>query len=517
MIKTHEEKRGRKEDALPIKVSEIEINPEVITRISPSIARIYTIMPMSFARNTLTIATANPHNIRLLDDLRFMLNVEIEAVPSTEDEIKRAIERYYGPEGASAADLLAQIEQGGKVTVREEVIDIEELQQLAKKASTTRLLNLILGRAIKERASDIHFEPFEDQFKVRYRIDGALYDTAPPPKHLGAGISSRLKVIAGMDIAERRIPQSGRIEVKIGGRNVDLRVSTLPTVFGESIVLRVLDRSIVMLSLDQLGMLPNDLKTFGQLIQKPNGILLVTGPTGCGKTTTLYSALASLDSDTTKIITTEDPVEYDIPGIVQVHIREQIGLTFATCLRHILRQDPDTVLVGEMRDLETVQISIQASLTGHLVLSTLHTSDAATTIIRLLDMGIEPFLIASTLEAIIAQRLVRTICQNCKEPYRPDEEELRSIRLTAEEVRERTFYRGKGCGLCNNTGYKGRTGIFELLIPNDNVKVLIMKRASAGDIRNETTRQELKTIREDGLEKIYQGITTIEEVRREII
>ncbi len=331
------------------------------------------------------------------------------------------------------------------------------------------------------------------------------------------GISSRLKVIAGMDIAERRIPQSGRIELKMGGRNVDLRVSTLPTVFGESIVLRVLDRSIVMLSLDQLGMLPNDLKTFRQLIQKPNGILLVTGPTGCGKTTTLYSALASLDSDTTKIITTEDPVEYDIPGIVQVHIREQIGLTFATCLRHILRQDPDTVLVGEMRDLETVQISIQASLTGHLVLSTLHTSDAATTIIRLLDMGIEPFLIASTLEAIIAQRLVRTICQNCKEPYRPDEEELRSIRLTAEEVRERTFYRGKGCGLCNNTGYKGRTGIFELLIPNDNVKVLIMKRASAGDIRDETTRQELKTIREDGLEKIYQGLTTIEEVRREII
>lgn len=503
-----------------IKVGEIEINPEVIIKISPSIARIYMIMPIGFNHNTLTIATANPHNVRLLDDLRFMLNVEIEAVPSTEDEIKRAIERYYGPEGVSATDLLTQIEQGGEIVSKEtktEVIDVEELQLLAEDASTIRLLNLILGRAIKERASDIHFEPFGDQFKIRYRIDGALYDTTPPPKHLGVGISSRLKVLAGVNIAEHRIPQSGRIELKIGGREIDLRVSTLPTVFGESIVLRVLDRSTVMLSLNQLGMPPNYLKIFAQLIQKPNGIILVTGPTGCGKTTTLYSALASLDNDTTKIITTEDPVEYDIPGITQVHIREQIGLTFARCLRHILRQDPDTVFVGELRDPETAQMAIQASLTGHLVFSTLHTTDTATTIIRLINMGIEPFLITSTLEATLTQRLVRTICQNCREPYQPTEEELRSIRLTTEEVRGKTFYRGKGCGLCNKIGYKGRTGIFELLVLDDNIKVLIMKKASARDIHNETVRQGLKTMREDGLEKAYQGITTIEEITRETI
>ena len=508
-------KEERKKGATPIEIGEIEINPEVIASISPSIARIYTIMPMNIARNILTIATVNPDDIRFLDDLRFMLNVEIEAVYSTEDKIKRAIERYYGREEESVESIFKQIEQqkgtGGEASDSEEV-DVEDLRQIAGEAPTIRLLNLILSRAIKERASDIHFEPFEDRFKVRYRIDGALYDAPPPPKHLGIGISSRIKVVAGMDIAERRIPQDGRIKLRVEGREIDLRVSTLPTVFGESIVMRVLDRSMIMLSLNQLGILPENFKVLEQLIQKPNGIILCTGPTGCGKTTTLYSAIASLDSASTKIITTEDPVEYDIPGIVQVHVREAIGLTFARILRSILRQDPDTVLIGEIRDIETAQIAVQASLTGHLVFSTLHTNDAAATITRLLDMGIEPFLITSTLEAVIAQRLVRTICQNCKEPYQPDKEELRCVGLTAEEGRRRTFYRGKGCSFCSEIGYKGRTGIFEFLVPDDNIRILIMKKVSAGDIREAAAREGMRTIREDGLEKIYQGITTISEV-----
>lgn len=516
-------RKEKRKELVPLKVSEYEIKPDALARISPSVARIYTIMPIKISGNTITIATTNPDNIRLLDDLRFMLNVEVEAVYSTEDEIKKAIEKYYGQE---TVDFLKQIEQQikgideekeEKLDLDKDEVDIEDLRRMAEEAPTIRLLNLILSRAMRERASDIHFEPFEDQFKIRYRIDGVLYEMPAPPKHLGMAISSRVKVISGLDIAERRIPQDGRISLRVGERELDLRVSTLPTVFGESIVMRVLDRSMIMLSLNQLGMLPEDLKEFKQLIQKPNGIILCTGPTGCGKTTTLYSALASLDSDATKIITTEDPVEYDIPGITQVHIKEGIGLTFARCLRSILRQDPDTILVGEIRDRETLQISIHASLTGHLVFSTLHTNDAAATITRLLNMGAEPFLIASTLEAVIAQRLVRTICQNCKEPYQPDREGLQKIGLRPEEARRRVFYRGKGCHLCGGIGYKGRTGIFELLICNDNIRTLIMKRATAEEIRDEARKQGMRMIREDGLEKIYQGITTIEEVIRQTI
>ena len=348
--------------------------------------------------------------------------------------------------------------------------------------------------------------------KIRYRVDGTLYEMVPPPKHLSVALASRIKVMANLNIAERRLPQDGRIQINIGGREVDLRISTLPTVFGESIVMRVLDRSVVMLSLDHAGMLPDDLRKFEQLVKRPNGIILATGPTGCGKTTTLYSALRVLNSAEVKIITTEDPVEYNIPGIMQVQIKEAIGLTFARCLRHILRQDPDIILVGEVRDLETAQIAIQASLTGHLVLSTLHTNDAPSTITRLIDMQIEPFLITSTLEAVLAQRLVRTICQNCKESYQPDEEELKAIGLTVEEAKEQTFYRGKGCDLCDNVGHKGRTGIFELLVMSEEIKVLVIGRFPAKDIREKAREQGMRTMREDGLEKIYQGITSIEEV-----
>ena len=500
-----------------VNLNELEISRDIIDRVSASIARIYKIMPISWEDNTLTVAMADPMNVYTLDDLRFMLGCEMKGAVSTEEAVNKAIEKYYGAEMESMEDLLEQIGQEGAITEieeEEEGADVQQLQQLAEQAPVVKLLNLVLMEAIKNRASDIHFEPFEDQFKIRYRVDGALYEMVPTPKHLSLALTSRIKVMSNLDIAERRLPQDGRIQLNMGGREVDLRISTLPTVFGESVVMRILDRSVVMLSLDQVGMQTDDLSRFEQLIRKPNGIILATGPTGCGKTTTLYSALKILNSPDVKIITTEDPVEYNIPGIMQVQIKEAIDLTFAKCLRHILRQDPDIILVGEIRDLETAEIAIQASLTGHLVLSTLHTNDAPSTITRLIDMNIEPFLITSTLEAVLAQRLVRTICQNCKEPYQPDEAELREIGLSVEEAADKTFHRGRGCDLCNNVGYKGRTGIFELLIMNEDIRVLIIEKAQAKDIRAKAQEHGMKTMREDGLEKIYQGITTIEEVGR---
>ena len=500
-----------------VNLNELEISRDIIDRVSASIARIYKIMPISWEDNTLTVAMADPMNVYTLDDLRFMLGCEMKGAVSTEEAVNKAIEKYYGAEMESMEDLLEQIGQEGAITEieeEEEGADVQQLQQLAEQAPVVKLLNLVLMEAIKNRASDIHFEPFEDQFKIRYRVDGALYEMVPAPKHLSLALTSRIKVMSNLDIAERRLPQDGRIQLNMGGREVDLRISTLPTVFGESVVMRILDRSVVMLSLDQVGMQTDDLSRFEQLIRKPNGIILATGPTGCGKTTTLYSALKILNSPDVKIITTEDPVEYNIPGIMQVQIKEAIDLTFAKCLRHILRQDPDIILVGEIRDLETAEIAIQASLTGHLVLSTLHTNDAPSTITRLIDMNIEPFLITSTLEAVLAQRLVRTICQNCKEPYQPDEAELREIGLSVEEAADKTFHRGRGCDLCNNVGYKGRTGIFELLIMNEDIRVLIIEKAQAKDIRAKAQEHGMKTMREDGLEKIYQGITTIEEVGR---
>ena len=498
-----------------VNLNELEINRDVIDRVSASIARIYKIMPISWEDNTLTVAMADPMNVYTLDDLRFMLGCEMKGAVSTEEAVNKAIERYYGAEMESMGDLLEQIGQEGAITEIEEgegETDVQQLQQLAEQAPVVKLLNLVLMEAIKNRASDIHFEPFEDQFKIRYRVDGALYEMVPPPKHLSLALTSRIKVMSNLDIAERRLPQDGRIQLDMGGREVDLRISTLPTVFGESVVMRVLDRSVVMLALDQVGMSPDDLGRFEQLIRKPNGIILATGPTGCGKTTTLYSALKILNSPDVKIITTEDPVEYNIPGIMQVQIKESIDLTFAKCLRHILRQDPDIILVGEIRDLETAEIAIQSSLTGHLVLSTLHTNDAPSTISRLIDMNIEPFLITSTLEAVLAQRLVRTICQNCKEPYQPDETQLNEIGLSVEEAADKTFYRGRGCDLCDKRGYKGRTGIFELLIMNEDIRVLIIEKAPAKDIREKAGEHGMRMMREDGVEKIYQGITTIEEV-----
>ena len=506
---------GEQTNMPSVNLNELEISRDAIDRVSASIARIYKIMPISWSDNTLTVAMADPMNVYTLDDLRFMLGCELKGAVSTEEAVNKAIERYYGAEMESMGDLLEQIGQEGAITEIEEEeggADVQQLQELAEQVPVVKLLNLVLMEAIKNRASDIHFEPFEDQFKIRYRVDGTLYEMVPPPKHLSLALTSRIKVMSNLDIAERRLPQAGRIQLNMGGREVDLRISTLPTVFGESVVMRVLDRSVVMLALDQVGMQADDLSRFEQLIRKPNGIILGTGPTGCGKTTTLYSALKVLNSPDVKIITTEDPVEYNIPGIMQVQIKEAIDLTFAKCLRHILRQDPDIILVGEIRDLETAEIAIQASLTGHLVLSTLHTNDAPSTVTRLIDMDIEPFMLTSTVEAVLAQRLVRTICQNCKEPYQPGERELQEIGLSVEETADKTFYRGRGCDLCDKRGYKGRTGIFELLIINEDIRVLIIEKAPAKDIRVKAMEHGMRTMRDDGLEKVYHGITTIEEV-----
>jgi type IV pilus assembly protein PilB len=376
---------------------------------------------------------------------------------------------------------------------------------------------MVMLMAIKDHASDIHFEPFEDEYKLRYRCDGVLYEMVPPPRHLAMAISSRIKVMSNLDIAERRLPQDGRIELNVGGHPVDLRVSVLPTMFGESVVIRVLDRTVVNLDLDQVGMEPAMLAQFRELIRKPNGIVLVTGPTGAGKTTTLYSALSELNTITDKIITTEDPVEYEIDGICQCQINSDIDLTFANALRAILRQDPDIILVGEIRDLETAQIAVQASLTGHLVFSTLHTNDAPSTITRLRDMGIEPYLITATVEGILAQRLVRKICSKCRTEYRPSPEVLMELGLRAEEVRDKHFYYGAGCENCNNTGHRGRCGLFELMILDDELRDLISQGASTDRLRQAVRNRKVTNLREAGLRALFNGVTTIEEVVRETV
>ncbi|MFH1857254.1 MAG: type II secretion system ATPase GspE [Candidatus Omnitrophota bacterium] len=499
-----------------VDIKNIEISADIIEKVSASTAKIYNIMPLSFEENTLTVALSEPLNINMLDDLRFMLGINVKGVIANENEIRRKVDKYYADKGESIEEVVEEI--NNKIPLLTDGIkerDVSSLQELASQAPVVKLLNLVLLQAIKDKASDVHFEPFEDVFKIRYRVDGVLYEITSPPKNLSLAITSRIKVMSNLDIAETRLPQDGRIMMNISGKNVDLRVSTLPTVFGESVVMRVLDRSIVGLSIDEIGLLDESKKKILEIIEKPNGIILATGPTGCGKTTTLYSCLKVINKIDYKIITTEDPVEYDISGIIQINIKPKINLTFANCLRSILRQDPDIIMVGEIRDAETAQISIQASLTGHLVLSTLHTNDAPGAITRLIDMGVEPFLITSTLEAIIAQRLIRTICSNCRREYIPDGKELAQLDLTPQDIEGRKFYYGKGCGECNNIGYKGRIGIYEVLIMNDNLRPLVIERASSAAIRKAARECGMKTLREDGLIKIYNGTTTIQEVVRE--
>ncbi|MGC3969282.1 MAG: GspE/PulE family protein [Pirellulales bacterium] len=388
---------------------------------------------------------------------------------------------------------------------------------MADSAPVRKLLNMIMLLAIKDRASDMHFEPFEDEFKVRIKADGVLFEMVPPPKHLAFAITTRIKVMANLDIAERRLPQDGRIELTIGGHPVDLRVSVLPTMFGESVVMRVLDRSVVKLDLEAVGMTPATLAHFRDVIAKPNGIVLVTGPTGSGKTTTLYSALSELNEIADKLITTEDPIEYDIDGIVQVPIDASIGNTFANCLRAILRQDPDVILVGEIRDPETAEIAVQASLTGHMVFSTLHTNDAPSSVTRLRDMGVPPFLITATVEGILAQRLVRRCCQNCKQEVKPSMDMLAELQLTPDDIQGKKLYRGAGCDTCNGTGYKGRVGLFELMVFNDDLREMIMHNASTEELRDKARSYGMVTLRDAGLEFAFQGLTTIEEVVRETV
>jgi type IV pilus assembly protein PilB len=503
-----------------VDLDHLEIPADVIDKVS--VSSIYRIVPVSFENDVLTVAMAEPHNLDVLDDLRFMLSCEVKGAIASESAVDSAIERHYATKKQEVDDIVKNIQTAGSDEVQMDFSQKEgtinlDLQEQITSAPVVKLLNYILVQAIKDQSSDIHFEPFEDDFKVRYRVDGVLYDMLPPPRHLAHAITSRVKVMSQLNIAESRLPQDGRIQLTIGGKPVDMRVSTLPTLFGESVVLRVLDRSVISLDLGRLGLREDEVQNIRSLIAKPHGIVLVTGPTGCGKTTTLYSCLNEANDIGIKIITTEDPVEYDLDGIIQVEINEGIGVTFASCLRSILRQDPDKILVGEIRDLETAEIAIRSSLTGHLVFSTLHTNDAPSAITRLLDMTVEPFLIAATVEAIVGQRLVRNICIHCKEEYAPTDDMLMQLNLSREDVRDKTFYYGKGCEACNNTGYRGRSAVFEIMMMTDRLRELLSQRASTSAMRQIAREQGMRTMRESGLLKIYDGTTTIEEVVRETL
>lgn len=506
-----------------VNLEEMQIPKEVVEKISPTMAKVYKIMPIKFENNVLTVAMADPLNVNILDDLRFLLNCELQGAVSTEEAVNKAHEIYYAGQSETVDDLIAQIgksTEGMELTPVDEktkAIDISSLEALANQTPVIKLLNLILLQAIKDHSSDIHFEPFEKEFKVRYRVDGVLYEMMPPPLHLALGLISRIKVMSNLDISETRLPQDGRILLSIGGKPVDLRVSTLPTMFGESVVMRILDRSVVSLDLENLGLREDEFNLLKNIINLPHGIIIVTGPTGSGKTTTLYSCLNFVNEIKYKIITTEDPVEYDLEGIMQCQINEDIGVTYAACLRSILRQDPDIILVGEIRDLETSQIAIEAALTGHIVFTTLHTNDAPSAITRMIDLGVEPFLITATLEAVIGQRLVRKICLKCKEEFEPTEEMLMELNLTPDDVKGKKFYYGRGCPNCNNTGYKGRMAIFEIMLATEKIKELIMQHASTERIKQAALEQGMRSLRASGLLAIYDGLTTIEEVARETL
>jgi type IV pilus assembly protein PilB len=511
---------GEQNNLKVVNLSEVKPQPEALQLVNETMASVYKVLPLTFKDKVLTIAIGDPHNLAAADDLRNLLNIsEVQAQLSTPQAIADAIAKAYAGKEESIIDLIQEIENNPELGKRkaETSIDLEEMMEMASEAPVRKLINMVFLLAIKDHASDIHFEPFEDEYKMRYRCDGVLYEMVPPPRHLANAISSRIKVMSNLDIAERRLPQDGRIELNVGGNPVDMRVSVLPTMFGESVCIRVLDRTVVSLDLNKVGIPPTMLDEFRQLILKPNGIILVTGPTGAGKTTTLYSALNELNVISDKIITTEDPVEYDIDGIIQCQMNHEIGLTFAAALRSILRQDPDKILVGEIRDLETAQIAVQASLTGHIVFSTLHTNDAPSAITRLRDMGLEPYLITATVEGILAQRLVRKICEDCRTEFEPSAEMLMELGLRPEDVKGKKFYYGRGCDRCNNTGHKGRTGIYELILMNDDLRDMISNGASTDELRAGCRRHGMTTLRESGLRAIYDGVTTIEEVVRETI
>src|SRR5437868_8340561 len=495
-----------------IDLNDKEIGPEIVKLVPAGLARLHRALPVDLVDNTLRVALADPLESRTEEDLRFALGRDIEVVIAPVEQIEDRIRIFYGSDTSSMEEVLKQLGEVGELMQLREGDGVAGAEAEASATPIIRFVDLILYQAIQDRASDIHFEPFENEFKIRYRVDGALYEMAPPPRHLALPVISRVKVMASMNIAERRLPQDGRIQKNIAGRNVDLRVSTLPTQFGESVVLRVLDRSTVNLDLEMLGMPKYVGDYILEVIERPNGIFIVTGPTGSGKTTTLYSCLRKINTLDSKLLTAEEPVEYDLEGIVQVPVNEAIGLTFARILRAFLRQDPDRIMVGETRDLETAQISIQASLTGHLVFTTLHTNDAPGAVTRLIDMGVEPFLISSTLEAVLGQRLLRRICPQCHTTYEPSDSLLAQLGISRRDIGAKEFFYGEGCGTCNHTGYKGRIGIYELLRINDPIRELINQRAPTVVLKQKAIELGMKTLRVDGLRSIFAGDTTIEEV-----
>jgi len=492
-----------------VDVTTMEFPPDLLSFVPPQTARMQGVLPLDFDGHVLRVAVANPLDPNVVDNLRFATQKDIMIYVAPAAQIQTMIERFYGSEVSDMEEVLASL--AGDAAAKTETGDIVDIEG-ASSAPIVKYVNTVLSQAIQARASDIHFEPFEHEFKIRYRVDGALYEMSPPPRSLATAIISRVKVMSNLNIAERRVPQDGRIQTTMAGRQVDLRVSTLPTQFGESVVLRVLDRTTVQLDIAALGLPPRIYNYICSVIEKPNGIFIVTGPTGSGKTTTLYACLNRINTTDSKLLTAEEPVEYEIEGIQQVPINEAIGLSFARCLRAFLRQDPDRIMVGETRDLETAQIAIQASLTGHLVFTTLHTNDAPGAVARLIDMGVEPFLIASSLEAVLGQRLVRKICTGCKTPYEPSEAVLRQIGLSVHDMGDKNFYYGTGCEQCNHTGYKRRKGIYELLDITEPIRELIAQRAPSVVIRQKAIELGMTTLRSDGLRSIFEGETTIEEI-----
>jgi type IV pilus assembly protein PilB len=515
-----------------INLSFFDVDPSIVKLIPIETAQKYQILPLSRVGSTLTIAMIDPTNVFAMDDIKFMTGFNIEPVVASETAIRESIDKYYGSTHAielkKVMEDIAIIDQklegddtSLELASEEEAIDLEGLEQAAEEAPIIKLVNLILSSALKRGASDIHIEPYEKEFRVRYRIDGMLYNIMNPPLKLKDAITSRIKIMAKLDISEKRLPQDGRIKVKMKNegkvKDLDFRVSVLPTLYGEKVVLRLLDKDNLMLDMTRLGFEPDSLKKFESAILKPYGMVLVTGPTGSGKTNTLYSSIAQLNKIDTNVMTAEDPVEFNIPGINQVQMKEQIGLNFAAALRAFLRQDPNIILVGEIRDFETAEIAIKAALTGHLVLSTLHTNDAPSTISRLMNMGIEPFLVATSVHLICAQRLIRRVCKDCKEEVSTPPQTLIEAGFSPTEAKKVTTYRGKGCPTCNGTGYKGRVGLYEVMEINDEVRELVLIGASSLELKKKAVEHGMVTLRASGLQKLRDGITTLEEVLRETV
>ena len=503
---------------LEVRFVAIEEDPpwEVLKMIDGDTARMLGVVPIAFDGTTLSIILRDPLNYQVVDEVRFIVGKDVNQIVVPESQVEAAIEKYYPVDVTTTMhDMLAELNLDAEVKEDTEVEQsADQLEAQANEAPIIKFVDAIMYQAIKDKASDIHFEPFEKEFKIRCRIDGALYEMAPPPKNLALPVISRVKIMSGLNISERRRPQDGRIQLKIGGKPIDMRVSTLPTQYGESVVLRVLDRSVVNLDLDALGIRPENLAKIRDIIQMPNGIFIVTGPTGSGKTTTLYSALKEINKTEDKILTAEDPVEYDLEGIIQLPINESIGMTFARALRAFLRQDPDVIMLGEIRDLESARMAVEASLTGHFVFSTLHTNDAAGTVTRLIDMGVEPFLITSSLQGVVGQRLIRRICPRCKASFVPTDEDLMLLGLDRADIGDNKFYYGKGCQNCNNTGYKGRKALTEIFVMHSQLIDLVLQSSPTVVLRDKARELGMVTMREDGIQAVLNGKTTMEEVLR---